>query len=100
MLPFGSAGNSGWPSYATGALGSAVLLIVALHMHYSGVFDPAAGPEKPYLKALVPAFRYGCKRITPHDEYLSSETGKKRVTEQYFLSIFVQKNLQLSPDPM
>ncbi len=58
------------------------------------------GDHDDLKKALVPAFRYGCKRITPHDEYLSSETGKKRVTEQYFLSIFVQKNLQLSPDPM
>ena len=42
-----------WSSYVTGAGGFAVLAVVVLHMHYSGVFHPAAGPEKPYLKQLA-----------------------------------------------
>ena len=31
----------------------AVLLIGGLHLHYSGVFDEAAGPEEPQLQALA-----------------------------------------------
>ena len=31
----------------------ALLIIGGMHMHYSGVFDPAAGPEDPYLKGLA-----------------------------------------------
>ena len=31
----------------------AVLLIAGLHLHYSGVFDAAAGPEDPQLQALA-----------------------------------------------
>jgi len=33
--------------------GSAVLVVFLLFMHFGGFFDPAAGPEKPYLKALA-----------------------------------------------
>ena len=32
---------------------AAVALILGLQLHFSGVFDPAAGPEDPYLKALA-----------------------------------------------
>lgn len=31
----------------------AVLIVAALHMHYSGVFDASAGPEDPQLQALA-----------------------------------------------
>lgn len=31
----------------------ALLIIGGMHLHYSGVFDPAAGPEDPYLKGLA-----------------------------------------------
>jgi len=31
----------------------AVIIIGGMHMHYSGVFNPAAGPEDPYLKGLA-----------------------------------------------
>lgn len=31
----------------------AVLIIAGLHLHYSGVFDEAAGPEDPQLRALA-----------------------------------------------
>ncbi len=39
--------------WAIGTGGALLLLIGGLHMHYSGVFDPAAGPEKPFLQALA-----------------------------------------------
>jgi uncharacterized membrane protein len=29
------------------------IVVTALQLHYSGIFDPGAGPEKPYLKALA-----------------------------------------------
>jgi uncharacterized membrane protein len=31
----------------------AVVFIGGMHLHYSGVFDPKAGPEVPYLKGLA-----------------------------------------------
>lgn len=40
---------------ATGALAAAV--VVALHLHYSGLFDSAAGPEDPYLQGLAQHLR-------------------------------------------
>jgi uncharacterized membrane protein len=33
--------------------GAAVVIVLGLVLHYSGMFDPAAGPEKPYLKSLA-----------------------------------------------
>ncbi len=30
-----------------------VVIIGGMHLHYSGVFDPAAGPEDPYLSGLA-----------------------------------------------
>jgi uncharacterized membrane protein len=31
----------------------ALIIIGGMHLHYSGVFNPAAGPEDPYLKGLA-----------------------------------------------
>ncbi len=31
----------------------ALIFVGGMHLHYSGVFDPAAGPEVPYLKGLA-----------------------------------------------
>jgi uncharacterized membrane protein len=42
-----------WAISLPGPLGSAVVVVFALFLHFSGLFDPAAGPEKPYLKALA-----------------------------------------------
>jgi thiol-disulfide isomerase/thioredoxin len=42
-----------WAKSLPGPLGSAVVVVLALFLHFSGVFDPAAGPEKPYLRALA-----------------------------------------------
>jgi uncharacterized membrane protein len=42
-----------WTESLPGPLGAAVVIVFALFLHFSGLFDPAAGPEKPYLKALA-----------------------------------------------
>ena len=42
-----------WATSVKEALVIAVLLVGGLHLHYSGVFDAAAGPEDPQLKALA-----------------------------------------------
>jgi uncharacterized membrane protein len=34
-------------------VGAAVIVVSMLALHFSGIFDPAAGPEKPQLKALA-----------------------------------------------
>ncbi len=34
-------------------VGAALVLVFGLHLHFNGFFDPAAGPEDPYLKALA-----------------------------------------------
>jgi len=34
-------------------IGVTVALVLGLQLHFSGVFDPAAGPEDPHLKALA-----------------------------------------------
>lgn len=42
-----------WSTSLKEAVVIAVLLIGGLHLHYSGVFDAAAGPEDPQLQALA-----------------------------------------------
>lgn len=42
-----------WPSWLLQIGGAAAVLIVVLHLHYSGVFTSEAGPEDPYLKGLA-----------------------------------------------
>ena len=42
-----------WKAWLPTAALSTLLAVTVLHLHYSGVFDPAAGPEKPYLAALA-----------------------------------------------
>ena len=34
-------------------VGAVVVVVLGLQLHFSGVFDPAAGPEDPHLKALA-----------------------------------------------
>ena len=34
-------------------VGAAIVLVLGLHLHFNGLFDSAAGPEDPYLKALA-----------------------------------------------
>lgn len=42
-----------WRVWAPVACLLAGTVLGILHLHYSGVFDPAAGPEKPFLKQLA-----------------------------------------------
>jgi uncharacterized membrane protein len=42
-----------WTQSLPVPVGSAAVIVFALFLHFSGLFDPAAGPEKPYLKALA-----------------------------------------------
>jgi uncharacterized membrane protein len=50
--PEGIAGF-GWGGWLLQTGGAALVLIVVLHLHYSGVFSKAAGPEDPYLRDLA-----------------------------------------------
>jgi len=43
----------GWANTLPTPIGSAVVVVLVLALHFGGVFDPAAGPEKPQLKALA-----------------------------------------------
>ncbi len=42
-----------WRKALAFPVGAAIVLVLGLHLHFSGLFDPAAGPEDPYLKALA-----------------------------------------------
>ena len=47
------ARKQGWRKTLQFPVGAAIVLALGLHLHFSGLFDPAAGPEDPYLKALA-----------------------------------------------
>ena len=42
-----------WQKALPFPMGAAIALVLGLHLHFSGIFDPAAGPEDPYLKTLA-----------------------------------------------
>ena len=42
-----------WGKAAPVPLALTAALVLGLHLHFSGLFDPAAGPEDPYLSALA-----------------------------------------------
>ncbi len=42
-----------WGNWGVGIAGALVLFVGAVHLHYQGLFDPKAGPESPYLRALA-----------------------------------------------
>ncbi len=42
-----------YPAWAGAMIILTVLIVGGLHLHYSGVFDPATGPEDLYLKGLA-----------------------------------------------
>ncbi len=42
-----------WAKSLATPLLSALLIVAAMHMHFSGLFDAAAGPEKPAIAALA-----------------------------------------------
>jgi uncharacterized membrane protein len=43
----------GLNSWRFGSSAIAILMVVVMHLHYAGKFNPAAGPEDPYLQALA-----------------------------------------------
>lgn len=45
--------ENAWRQSLPAPAGAAAVIVLGLFLHYSGLFDPAAGPEKPYLKALA-----------------------------------------------
>ena len=45
--------DRGWRKALPLPVGAAIVLVLGLHLHFEGAFDPAAGPEDPYLKALA-----------------------------------------------
>jgi len=42
-----------WANSLATPIGVAAVLVLGMFLHFSGMFDRAAGPEKPYLKALA-----------------------------------------------
>lgn len=42
-----------WRKALPAPLALTAALVLGLHLHFSGLFDPAAGPEDPYLRALA-----------------------------------------------
>ena len=42
-----------WAKAAPMPVGITAAVVLALQLHFSGLFDPAAGPEDPYLRALA-----------------------------------------------
>ena len=42
-----------WRTWATSAVGTTAVFVTLMHLHYSGIFDPASGPEEPFLKELA-----------------------------------------------
>jgi uncharacterized membrane protein len=45
--------KSRFPAFARQTVFITAIIVGGMHLHYSGVFDPAAGPEDPYLKGLA-----------------------------------------------
>lgn len=42
-----------WTPWAASTIGATAVFVTLMHLHYSGVFDPTAGPEQPFLKELA-----------------------------------------------
>ncbi len=49
----GNLKTFGGPSWAGQTVFVAVMVVAGMHLHYSGLFDAAAGPEDPYLEGLA-----------------------------------------------
>ena len=42
-----------WRTALPPPIGAALVVVLGLQLHFSGLFDPASGPEDPYLKGLA-----------------------------------------------
>jgi len=74
-----------WATWLPTTVLTAAVVVGGLHLHYSGVFDPAAGPEKPYLKALAIHLTetgakfygaYWCPRCNEQKEMFEASAGR------------------------
>ncbi len=52
-LSWHAGGGGGLNSWRLGSTAAAIVIVGLMHLHYSGAFDPAAGPEDPYLSGLA-----------------------------------------------
>lgn len=52
-LSWRAGGTGGLKSWRAGSTAMAIIVVGLMHLHYSGAFDPAAGPEDPYLRDLA-----------------------------------------------
>ncbi len=53
LLSWRADGLSGLAGWRLGSSAAALIVVGLLTLHYSGAFDPAAGPEDPYLRAVA-----------------------------------------------
>lgn len=42
-----------WAPWAASSVGATAVFVTVMHLHYSGIFNPTAGPEQPFLKELA-----------------------------------------------
>ncbi len=52
-LSWRAGGVGGLKGWRLGSTAAAIVIVGLMHLHYSGAFDPAAGPEDPYLRGLA-----------------------------------------------
>ena len=52
-LSWRAGGTGGLKSWRLGSTAVAIIVVGLMHLHYTGAFDPAAGPEDPYLRGLA-----------------------------------------------
>lgn len=74
-----------WAKALPTPLGASALIVLVMLLHFSGVFDPAAGPETPYLKALALHLRdsgarfygaYWCPHCQEQKEMFGASAGR------------------------
>lgn len=53
VLSWSAGGVQGLGGWRIGSSVAAILVVAFMSLHYAGVFDPAAGPEDPYLRELA-----------------------------------------------
>lgn len=49
----GNVSKTNFAAFARQTVVITAVMVGGMHLHYSGVFDPMAGPEDPYLKGLA-----------------------------------------------
>ena len=74
-----------WSRALPAPIGITLVGVLTMHLHFSGVFDPAAGPEDPYLSALAAHLResgakfygaYWCPRCEDQKELFGASADR------------------------